>query len=362
MGEIPNSGILTTVLKTFENIFSGGVANLQFWANCLLGSIILIDFVYTMLFKADDKDVLKIMIQKIVFYGMFALVIGNYKAIINDVLNGFMKVGLRAGGNRININLISDPSAVAEFGIHLSQPIWNQIASFRGMAVMYNLGTILIDTIFGLLIMASFGIMGIQFFLCWLEFYIVGCLTLIFIPFGVNQTTSFLSEGAFRTIVAFGVKLMVMSFIACAAVTTMKAWQLPDECTLQQMMYTLLGSASLTFLSWEAPKLVSTLMSGSPSLSMGEAIRSAAYAAFGAHSAGKAVTNVVKGSMKSMGAVAQAIQHGYKKEGVKGAIAGASRLASANSSFGQGRQETQRRMKAHAQAMKHAGMKDRLAR
>ncbi len=358
----PDTGILTQLLNDFRNIFTLGLSNIQTDANYVLGSLIVIDLVLALLLKNSDSDTLKLLVEKTLKYGFFIYLVLNYRSLVTIVLKSFAMIGLKAGGNSITQAMLSDPSALSEYGIFVSQPIFNHIANYTGMDAIYNIGDILISFVMGLLIIASFAMVGIQVFITYLEFYIVGCLALILIPWGANQHTSFLGEKAIGAVFSFGIKLMVLSFIASAAVPLVSKWVLPEDPTFQMMIYTLLGSAAIAFLSWHAPQVAAGLLAGSPSFGAATAAGSflAAVSAVGA--AKTAMGTAAGGAMRSMGSVAQAAQIGATaKGGFKGAMAGISRSAMANSAFGQGRQDTHYAMRVHASAMRAAGMKDRLA-
>jgi type IV secretion system protein TrbL len=359
----PDAGILTSIMHDFNNTFLGGVKNILPWAKYILSALITIDLTLALIFRNDDDSVLTLLLQKILLYGFIIYVVIDYRQLTKVIISGFSAIGLKAGGNRITEALTTDPSAISEYGIYVAKPIFDQIGSYHGMSAIYHFGDIFVGSIMGLLIMFSFGFMGIQFFLTWLEFYIVGCLSLIFIPFGVFKGTSFLSERAFGTIIAFGVKLMVLSFIASASIPLVKKWQLPAEPTIQMMFYALLGCGAIAFLSYEAPKLASSLLMGTPSLSAGEAIGSMMRGARTAGHAAAAAGHAVGGSMRAMGAVAQAAKMGAANgSGFRGAMAGVKNLTMANSPFGKGQIDAHRTMRAHARAMKSTEMKNRLYR
>jgi type IV secretion system protein TrbL len=110
----------------------------------------------------------------------------------------------------------------------------------------------------------------------------VAALALILLPFGVNRHTAFLGEKAIGAVLSFGIKLMVLAFIAAVAVPLVKTWSLPVDPTNKQMFCLLLGSLAITFLAWHAPTMAAGLLSGHPTLTAGTA------AGFGA--AGAAAT------------------------------------------------------------------------
>ena len=94
----------------------------------------------------------------------------------------------------------------------------------------------------------------------------ISILSLMLIPFGSNKYTSFITQKVINAIISLGVKLMVLAFIVSASLPMIKLWSTPSNVGLEDSLYILLGSAALAFLSWHAPNLASSLMSGMPSL------------------------------------------------------------------------------------------------
>lgn len=350
----PDTGILTQLLQDFRNVFTAGVGFIKGDASTLLGILILIDLILALLLNLDDGDHIKTLIRKTLKYGVFIGIVLYYRDITNIILEGFKWVGLTAGGGGISEARLSDPSSIAEFGAYITKPIFDHIASFTGMDAMFNLGDILTSLIMGLLIIGCFFIIGIQIFITYLEFYIVGCLALILVPFGANKYTAFVGEKAIGAVLSFGVKLMVLSFIASAAIPLISQWTLPEDPTLQQCMYTLLGSAAIAFLAFHAPGVASGLLSGAPSLSAGTAASSALASGMGAVFGTKAALGAVGSSVGTVGAVAQAAKIGHATGGgISGAIRGVGSYAMAQTPYGQGQMAAQETMmrQMHASRM-----------
>ena len=112
--------------------------------------------------------------------------------------------------------------------------------------------------------------LAIQVFITYLEFYLVAALSLVLVPFGVFKHTAFMAERAFGSVVSFGVKLMVLSFIIAAAGPVLTQITLPAEPTWQQAYMVLLASMAIAFLAWHAPGIAAGMVSGGPSSVCGE--------------------------------------------------------------------------------------------
>lgn len=70
----------------------------------------------------------------------------------------------------------------------------------------------------------------------------------------------------------YGVKMMVLQFIMCLSVPLMKTWcetPIAADATPGAMLSPLLGVMALASLTWQAPNLAQSLLSGTPSLGGG---------------------------------------------------------------------------------------------
>ena len=303
-----DSHILTNLLRDFANIFSAGVGNIMGDAKWLLGTLMVIDLVLAIIMNLDDGDHLKTLFKKILKYGFFIWIVFDYRRLVKILLDSFTLIGLKAGGGGLSASLLTDPSAISEYGLFVSAPIFKYINALGGIDTLMNLPNIMITGITGLLIIACYFIIGIMFFLTYLEFYIIATVALILIPFGVNNYTSFLGEKAIGAVISFGIKLMVLSFIASAAIPLVKVWALPDPPLLNDCFHLLLGSLAIAMLAWHVPGLAAGLLAGSPSLHGGSAVGFAAAGIAGVGASidhGKAAGQQVAGS-----SVGQAVGRG----------------------------------------------------
>ena len=267
----PDIGILTSLFNNFTTSFANGIGFIHGDAKWLLGVLIAIDLLLAVLLNLSDGDHMKTLITKTLKYGFFIWLVMDYKNLTNVVIDSFEKIGLKAGGRSLSSALLTDPSALADEGILLTAPIFDHINNLSTMDMMKNLPDVVFTGLIGLLIIFSFFIIGIQIFITYLEFYVVGALALILLPFGVNHRTAFLGEKAIGAVLSFGIKLMVLAFIAAVTIPLVKTWALPVDPTLKQCLCLFLGACALTFLSWHAPTMAAGLLSGHPTLTAGTA-------------------------------------------------------------------------------------------
>jgi len=298
----PDAGILTTLLNTFSDSFTSGLGLINGDARWILGTLMIIDLLLAVLLNLSDGDHMKTLIKKILKYGFFIWLVMDYRQLVNVVLGSFEAIGLKAGGGGLSMALLSDPSNIASYGIWVTEPIFEFINNLGGMDVMLNLHKIMFTGFTGIIIMLCYFVIGIQIFITYLEFYVVATLALILLPFGVYKHTAFLGEKAIGAVLSFGIKLMVLAFIASVAIPMVKTWSIPTNPSNDQIFCLLLGSLAIAFLAWHAPGVASGLLSGHPTLTGGSAAGFAlagGMAAVGMGAAGIAAKNTAVAMTKA---------------------------------------------------------------
>jgi type IV secretion system protein TrbL len=196
-----------------------------------------------------------------------------------------MAAGTMAGGGG-STNILLDPSAVAGHGLDATQPLAQKIEDLG----TFDIADAVVFGISYLLIMLCFLVMAINCFLAVLEYYLIVALVGIFLPFALFPSTKFLAERAIGAVVAVGMKLMTLAFVMAVVEPTLGNIHFAsDEIAMNELFAVLLTAAGCTFLSWQAPRLASGLMSGSPHLGAGDVAQHATAAAGVAGALGGAV-------------------------------------------------------------------------
>jgi type IV secretion system protein TrbL len=317
----PDIGVLTTLFNSFSSAFANGIGLINGDARWLLGTLIIIDLLLAVLLNLSDGDHMKTLISKILKYGFFIWLVMDYRTFTNAIIDTFEMIGLKAGGGGLSRALLTDPSSLADYGIMATAPIFDHLNNVSGIDMLSNLPDMIFTGLVGLLTIFCFFLIGIQIFITYLEFYIVGTLALILIPFGVNKHTSFLGEKAIGAVLSFGIKLMVLAFIAAVAVPLIKQWSLPVDPTFKQALCLFLGSSALTFLAWQAPSVASGLLSGHPTLTGGSVAGFAlagGLAATGMGMAGATAKNAAVAATKAAAGGAGQLAGAYGAGGMGG--------------------------------------------
>lgn len=292
---------MTTILTSFYGVFHSGVSALSGPATSLLFCLMTISLVLNHLLKLEEANHLWLLIRECFKFGFFMYVVSNYPSLCDSVLSGFISMGAKAGGGGVSQATLQDPSAIASMGWNATKTIFDQLSTFS--LLTNGIVMQLICAVVGFMILLTYFIIAVQVFITFLEFYVIGALALILVPFGVFKHTSFLGEKALGAIVAAGVKVMVLAFILAAALPIMSGFALPANPTLQQGMNLFGGCLCVVFLCWNAPSLAAGLMSGSPVLS-GGSVAGAAMSGLSAVALGAATVRAgSQGVQSALGAV-----------------------------------------------------------
>jgi type IV secretion system protein TrbL len=264
-----DSGILTTLLNTFEESFTGGYSKIYPDALRLLSILAVLEVAVAAIWWAlCDENALVEFLKKIMRIGFFIFVVANYQSLVSSILDGFVTTGLKAGGSS-SVSLIKDPSAIVRFGLTVTGPIFAHSANYGVVKAVTNIADLLVTSIAALLIILAFFALAIQVFITYLEFFIISVLGLILVPFGTCRYTAFLAEKVFGAIISFGVRLMVLAFILAAATPTLSSLSPPPDPNIQQVLLLLLTALTIAGLAWHAPAVAAGLISGSPTLTAG---------------------------------------------------------------------------------------------
>jgi len=290
-----DTGILTSLLNAFVGVFSAGPGFLAPTAARILFLISAIELTLAGLWWAlKGENILVGMLQKTLLIGLFAFFVLNWPTFLNAVLNGFVWVGFQAGGSgpAAGILLIKDPSSIVDQAMLITQPISTEISelSWTSIGSLVMFGWAYIFTIL------AFFFLALQVFVTYLEFYIVAALTLVLVPFGVFKHTAFIAERALGTVISFGVKLMVLSFIIAAAGPVLSRITVAATPTLTQAYSVLLAAMAIAYLAWHAPAIAGGMISGGPSLTAGSAAGFVAATTLGALGGAAATSVVVRAS------------------------------------------------------------------
>jgi type IV secretion system protein TrbL len=263
---MPDLNSLTRTLQNFIAVFGSGYTNLSSTINALLAMLAIIELALLGFWWAlGGGEQLVPIFKKLLYIGFWIYIVQSFPSLAKAFVTSLVKAGLTAGGGSVTVSQILDPSALMGAGVDATQALAQKL----GEMGTFDLADMIVFGLGYLTIMACFLIMAINLFLAVIEYYLFAGIVGILLPFGLLPATKFLAEKAIGAVVAAGIKLMVLSFITSAVLPLIVSTRFPgtDELwSLNELWATILTMAGITALSWKAPGLAASLMSGSPSL------------------------------------------------------------------------------------------------
>ena len=297
-----DTNILTQILKRFTIYLEDLPSNLRLITHTLLFFLATIDIALTIYTNIDNPDFsyYKWMKNKILKIGFIIFAINQYEWLLAGVKSFFFDVVEKAIRIKIyNSDYFENPSLLYKKGSELAFKIYDEGVSWWKIDTW-------IFTIFYFLILVGFLIMTLQLITCWIEYYFLTGISIIFLPFGALDLGLTYYKNVFNVVISATIKIAVMNFWLLLGSNIMDdLFKISvDDLNFDKIslivgvVYILMGIMQVL------PSLTTGLLSGTPAVNASAAIAGAT------------------GAAKSMArGVADAYRGG--KETVKGAFKGA---------------------------------------
>lgn len=357
MADPTSLGVIDEFVVTFTSYIDSGFGLLGGEVQYLTAILIGIDITLAGLYWAmgSDSSVIGKFLKKVMYVGVFALIITNFSGLANIVFDSFGGLGLKATATTLTADDLLRPGFIADTGFRAAFPILYQIGELTGPVKFFH-NIVLIVALFlaWIITMFAFFFLAIQLFVTILEFKLTTLAGFIIIPFALWNKTSFLAEKVLGNVVASGIKLMVLAIIIGIGSTIFgditSAFVVPADnpdlavpIRLKDAASIMLGSMALLALGIFGPGIATGLVSGAPQLGAGAAVGTMAAVGAGALAggavAGAGIKGVAKGGAASIKAGASMAggsklafslgKMGSGAGGIKGAAAGVAAVAQA---------------------------------
>ena len=301
--------VFTEILNNFVKILEKLPGNLKSMCMTLLYFLSTIDIALTVYKNINNPDFNYVnwAKTKILKIGFIIFAIKSYEWFLSMVKSFFLSVGTKGLGISLNgNNYFNDPSVIWDKGREIGDLILDEVSGWPSTYVFILLGII---TYIG------FFMLSIQIIICWVEYYFLTGISIIFLPFGALDLGLEYYKNVFKTIMSCYIKLCVFNIwlLICdklikELLVVNRGYELDDALVVCGTVYI------LVVIMLSMPSLTSGLLTGSPTMNAGAAMAGA--------------TGAVAGMTRGMG-------HVYRgtKETVKGAVKGAKIGASGGSRF-----------------------------
>uniref|UniRef100_UPI0036D3BFA3 P-type conjugative transfer protein TrbL n=1 Tax=Dongia sedimenti TaxID=3064282 RepID=UPI0036D3BFA3 len=292
MGDL---NVIDRFMATFIRYIDSGFGLLNGDVGRLSAILIGIDITLAGLFWVVDSEanVLARFLKKILYVGVFALILNQFSALADIIYRSFAGLGLAATSNTLTPEDLLKPGRLAGTGFEAAWPLLKQVSEMLGFTSFFdNFLTIIVLLVSWLVVIIAFFILAVQLFITILEFKLTSLAGFVLVPFALWNRTSFLAERVLGNVISTGVKVMVLAVITGIGSTffgefiTALQGQEPD---IGQAMSLVLASLAMLGLGIFGPGIASGLVSGAPQLGAAAAIGTAGAAAGAAMLTGGAV-------------------------------------------------------------------------
>ena len=274
--EFGKATFLDSLLEFFQEHCILGYQALAPHAFELIMVLAVIDICITWTLYSGELRMSEIIsrVMKISFFMFFIL---NFDRINQAILLSFQYAGLTAAGQPIDGALLK-PSGIIDKGFEACRAILEYMMDHK--LSLLGPGLVMYST-YIFVTLSAFFFMAFQVLITKIEFNVFATLAVILIPFGVLKQTQFLFQRTLSAVIAYGVKLMVMTFILGLFIALfdksggIPGWTPESEPNFGEMLQYALSYAAMAFLMWQLPNLAAGFMNGQPSLEGQQAISGA---------------------------------------------------------------------------------------
>ena len=321
-GDITQGNEMNGLLRMLYDAASEWSPRLQSYALTLLGSLALIQLVWTfmplVMKQADLGEIVGELFRFLMAVGFFYAIIEHSAPWATAVVNSFRE----AAGTASGLGRALQPGDMFAVAVDFSRTIVEGISVFSP-------GKAILIAIVGCLVLLCFAFIAAFMFVTLVESYVIINASVLFYGFGGSQWTRDFAIAPLRFVIAVGAKLFVLTLIVGIIVTSAKSWLAAytnDEASLM----TLAGLALVcAYLTKTIPELIGGMISGT---SMGGGSAIGGMAAAGAAGAAAAIATIATAGAAAPAAAA--IGAGGTSAGAAGTAGGLA--GSLNSSMAAG--------------------------
>src|SRR3546814_10442177 len=134
----------------------------------------------------NDQDVLGKLINKVLYVGAFAFIIGNFQRLADIIYRSCAGLGITAGGGGLSADDLLHPGAIAGTGFEAAHPMIDKVSDLLGFPEIFgNFLIVVVLLVAWFLVVLAFFILAIQLFITVLEFKLTTLAGFILVPFAL---------------------------------------------------------------------------------------------------------------------------------------------------------------------------------
>jgi type IV secretion system protein TrbL len=285
--------------------------------------------------KSDLQSWTSALIRKLMWIGAFYALLLNGRIWIPAIIDSFTQIGQNAAG----LGALS-PSGVFMQGLSLAGALLDGASTSNFFS---NPGASLALAFAALIIVVSYTLITINFIVTLVESYLVVSVGFIFLGFGGSRWTAPYTERYIGLAVSIGIKILLLYCLISAGFGLSLGWideaQSIAASTRPVMTAFDVMGGSLIFMMccWQIPKLFAAVIGGSPALTGGDLVATAAVvgsAALAVGGAAVAGVSALAGGGSAAAGTGSAASAGGAGSSTTTAVAGVGSVGSGSSGGG----------------------------
>src|ERR1700691_5657073 len=284
-----NTTLPSQIMDQFRDERLQWTANVFVYANSLFGILAVIEFAWSAAVMLLEKSHLQgwrsALIRKLMWIGAFYALLLNGRIWIPAIIDSFTQIGQNAAG----LGALS-PSGIFIQGLSLAGALLDGASTSNFFS---NPGASLALAFAALIIVVSYTLITINFIVTLVESYLVVSVGFIFLGFGGSRWTAPYTERYIGLAVSIGIKIVLLYCLISAGLGLSNGWLNQAQvisASARPVMTTfdvMGGSLIFMMCCWQIPKLFAAVIGGSPALTGGDLVATAAVVGGAALAAGR---------------------------------------------------------------------------
>ncbi len=207
-------GTITLIQTTFLQHLTDAFAVITHYALNLLYLFAVIEVaVFGIAWALQQGVAWEKLFFKAIKIGLIFFIIQNYSYLLKVILQSFVNIGGIVANTKELTGFIFNPAQIWQYGYDIGLNL------LKAASLSNTIGFSLLQIIFGIGILLSFGLLGIQVILQIAGFYLVSLTSLILLPFGAFNPSSDMFSQSVKAVFKAGVRVMVLIMVIGIAVT-----------------------------------------------------------------------------------------------------------------------------------------------
>lgn len=115
--------MINDIMQRYLDVIVSGFGFIGGDVHWVFNALIVINIALAAMFWAFSNDSAIVpLLHKVIYVGMFAWIIENWKTLTDALARSFMMLGIKAGGGELSQDIFRNPALIAERGVDTIKP------------------------------------------------------------------------------------------------------------------------------------------------------------------------------------------------------------------------------------------------